>query len=169
MPTAAKTTGCLGRDSTYCGESRSGQGHGPEPPPPASAAAWKGRNGDCSVPDPIVAELALLGLVQVNGAGWCLVQIRRGRGSGHLIIRLLVARGGTDRSCRESAEGSRSARGRRHRGTPVTEGPAPATAGPAAPGPRAAGKKGRARTGGGRRTATRSAPSALFTTAAAGK
>lgn len=117
MPTAAKTTGCLGRDSTYCGESRSGQGHGPEPPPPASAAAWKGRNGDCSVPDPIVAELALLGLVQVNGAGWCLVQIRRGRGSGHLIIRLLVARGGTDRSCRESAEGSRSARGRRHRGT----------------------------------------------------
>lgn len=127
-----------------------GKGEGPEPSQPTAgcaAASCKERSGDCSVPDPVVAELALLGLVQVNGAGWCLVQIRRGRGSGHLIIRLLVARGGTDRSCKESAAGG----GQR--------GAAPSGAGPAAPGPR--------RGEGPRWAAAASAPCPLFTAAAA--
>lgn len=157
VPTADNKPICLGRDAFYCVESWRGQGRearerDPSPPSPrlrgVQAAAWKGRSGDCSVPDPVVAELALLGLVQVNGAGWCLVQIRRGRGSGHLIIRLLIARGGTDRSCKESAGRRRSARGRTQRG-------------------RAGSSRGRAAGKGRGWAAAASAPCPVFTTAAA--
>lgn len=120
---------------------RAGRGEGRRIRPCPRLPPARGEAGS-SVPDPVVAELALLGLVHVNGAGWRLVQIRRGRGSGHLIICLLVARGGTHRSC---GKAGRSARGphpsrplrRTHRslGTPGRQLP---------PGPRLREEKGRA-------------------------
>lgn len=140
--------------------------HGTEPPPAAGSdpntsamgsrgaeSRWQhGGQVKIPLPDPVVAELALLGLVHVNGAGGRLVQIRRGRGSGHLIIRLLVARGGTHGSCGESGAGQRGVEARSPHPIPFHSPPAipsashPARSPAAAPG--AAAPQGRA-TGGG--------------------
>lgn len=48
-------------------------------------------------------------LVEVNGAGWCLQRVSNRRGPGHLIIRLLVARRRTNRSCRREARADNTA------------------------------------------------------------
>lgn len=93
----------------------------------AESRRQHGEQGKSSLPDPVVAELALLGLVHVNGAGWRLVQIRRGRGSGHLIIRFLVARGGTHGSCGESGAGQRGAAARSPHPIPPIPSPQPRT------------------------------------------
>lgn len=109
---------------------RAGRGEGRRIRPCPRLPPARGEAGS-SVPDPVVAELALLGLVHVNGAGWRLVQIRRGRGSGHLIICLLVARGGTHRSC---GKAGRSARGPHPSLPPAPpHPPQPRHPGPAAP------------------------------------
>lgn len=68
------------------------------------------------LPDLVVTEFVEMRLVEVNGAGWCLQLVSNRRGPGHLIIRLLVARRRTNRSCRREARAENSTKKSRQAG-----------------------------------------------------